>query len=130
MRGQSLITVLITGKREIIVAQRVQVMLIDDVDGTEGAETVTFALDGVTYEVDLSEKNAAKLRDAVAPWVGHGRRVSGRATARSTPRASSRKASSGGDSAAVREWARSNGHPVSERGRISATVTDAYAAAH
>ncbi len=109
------------------MAQRVQVMLIDDVDGSEGAETVTFALDGVTYEIDLSEKNAAKMRGDLASWVGHGRRVSGRSSA-SRP---ARKASGGGtDSSAVREWARSNGHEVSERGRISAAVMDAYNAAH
>ena len=105
------------------MAQRVQVMLIDDVDGAEGAETVTFALDGVTYEIDLSEKNAAKLRGDFASWVGHGRRVSGRSSA-ARP---ARKTSGGGtDSSAVREWARANGHTVSERGRISAQVMDAY----
>lgn len=109
------------------MAQRVQVMLIDDVDGSEGAETVTFALDGVTYEIDLSEKNAGKMRGDLASWVGHGRRVSGRSSA-SRP---ARKAAGGGaDSSAVREWARSNGHEVSERGRISAAVMDAYNAAH
>lgn len=109
------------------MAQRVQVMLIDDVDGSEGAETVTFALDGVTYEIDLSEKNAAKMRGDLASWVGHGRRVSGRSSA-SRP---ARKAPGGGtDSSAVREWARSNGHEVSERGRISAAVMDAYNVAH
>ncbi len=116
------------------MAQRVQVMLIDDVDGTDGAETVTFALDGVTYEIDLSEKNAGELRESLAPWVGHGRRVSGRSTTgtRATARKSTAGASSGGssDSSAVREWARSNGHTVSERGRISAAVMDAYSAAH
>lgn len=116
------------------MAQRVQVMLIDDVDGTDGAETVTFALDGVTYEIDLSQKNAGELREALAPWVGHGRRVSGRSTTgtRATARKSTAGASSGGssDSSAVREWARSNGHTVSERGRISAAVMDAYSAAH
>jgi len=112
------------------MAQRVQ--LIDDVDGTEGGETVTFALDGVTYEIDLSEKNATKLRDAFSAWVGHGRRVSGRLTTAGRGSGGSRKSSSsaGNDSAAIREWARSNGRTVSERGRISAEVRDAYAAAH
>lgn len=113
------------------MAQRVQVMLIDDVDGTEGTETVTFALDGVSYEIDLSEKNATKLRDAFSAWVGHGRRVSGRSTAnRSSGGARKSSSSSSTDSAAMREWARSNGHTVSERGRISAAIRDAYAAAH
>lgn len=111
------------------MAQRVQVMLIDDVDGGDGTETVTFALDGITYEIDLSDKNATAMRDAVAPWVGHARRVSGRSTgpARGTRKSSP---SSSLDSGAVRDWARSNGHKVSERGRISAAVMDAYAAAH
>ena len=109
------------------MAQRVQVMLIDDVDKSEGAETVTFGLDGVTYEIDLSAKNAAALRDALAPWVGHGRRVSGRSAGASRAR---KAAASGNDTSAVREWARANGHQVSERGRLSSTVLDAYAAAH
>lgn len=109
------------------MAQRVQVMLIDDVDKSEGAETVTFGLDGVTYEIDLSAKNAAALRDALAPWVGHGRRVSGRSGGASRSR---KAAAAGNDTAAVREWARANGHQVSERGRLSSTVLEAYAAAH
>ena len=111
------------------MAQRTQTILIDDVDGGEGAETVTFALDGVTYEIDLSKSNASALRDAMAPWVGHGRRVPGRSSG--PARIGGRKASaSNSDSAAVRQWARSNGHTVSERGRISSVVMDAYAAAH
>lgn len=115
------------------MAQRVQVMLIDDVDGTDGAETVTFALDGVTYEIDLSEANAAALREAFASWVGHGRRVSGRAstgTGSRTPRRSSSSGSAGSDTAAIRAWARSNGHEVKDRGRIQAEVVEAYRAAH
>src|SRR5215213_4306718 len=60
------------------MAQKVQVILVDDVDGGEATETVSFALDGVSYEIDVSEPNAAKLRDALAPWVGHARRVGGR----------------------------------------------------
>ena len=109
------------------MAQRVQVMLIDDIDKSEGAETVTFGLDGVTYEIDLSAKNAAALRDALAPWVGHGRRVPGRSAGASRGR---KAPSAGNDTAAVREWARANGHQVSERGRLSSTVLEAYAAAH
>src|SRR5690625_6764497 len=60
------------------MAQKVRVLLIDDVDGTDAEETVTFALDGVTYEIDLNAKNAGKLRDAFAPWVGSARRGGGR----------------------------------------------------
>lgn len=108
------------------MAQKVQVILVDDVNGGDAKETVTFGLDGVSYEIDLNAKNAAALRDALATWVGHGRRVSGRT---STPRRSSGRSTSGTDTSAVREWARKNGHTVSDRGRISAEVTAAYQAA-
>jgi hypothetical protein len=109
------------------MAQRVEVRLIDDIDQGDADETVTFALDGVTYEIDLSDQNAKKLRDDFASWVGHARRSGG---ARSTTK---RRSSGGGakrDLAAVREWARANGHQVSDRGRISAEVQDAYDKAH
>lgn len=109
------------------MAQRVQVLLVDDLDNSDADETVTFALDGVTYEIDLNEANAAKLRDALAPWVGHARRSGGRKSA-------SRNGSGGGarrkNVSAVREWARKNGHDVSERGRIPAAVQEAYDKAH
>lgn len=101
------------------MAQRVEVLLVDDIDGADADETVTFGLDGVTYEIDLTEANAKKLRDDFAKWVGHGRRSGGR---KSTTRASSRRK----DVSAVREWARANGHEVSERGRIPAAVQEAY----
>ena len=105
------------------MAQKVQVVLVDDVDGGTAEETVSFALDGVSYEIDLSVANAAQLRDAFASWVGHARRVGGRS--RTTRRPGSGRAS-GGDSAAIREWARSNGFTVNERGRIPAEVKAAY----
>ena len=104
------------------MAQRVQVVLEDDLDGGKADETVTFGLDGATYEIDLSKKNAAKLRDAMSAYVGSGRRVSGR---RGAGRARSR-GRGGSDSAQIREWAKSNGYEVSERGRISAEIRDAY----
>lgn len=110
------------------MAQRVQVLLIDDIDGGEGAETITFGLDGVTYEIDLSAKNAAALRDSFATWVANGRKVSGRSTAGSARRG--RPSRSGKDTAAIRSWAQENGYEVSARGRISRTVMEAYAAAH
>lgn len=110
------------------MAQRTQTVLVDDIDGGDADETVSFALDGVSYEIELSAKNAAALRGDLASWVGHGRRVSGR-TSTSTARRSSGRSASGTDTAAVREWARKNGHTVSDRGRISAKVTAAYQAA-
>lgn len=112
------------------MAQKVQVLLVDDIDGGPAEETVTFGLDGVSYEIDLTTENAAKLRDAIAPWVGHGRKVgrtSRTAAARTTP---ARSRSSRGDAQAIRDWAKSHGHKVSERGRISAEVKAAYEAAH
>lgn len=102
------------------MAQKVRVLLIDDVDGTDAVETVTFGLDGVTYEIDLNEKNAAKLRDDLATWVGHGRRSGGR-------KKTGRSAAAGGSSAAkIRTWARENGYQVSDRGRVPAEVREAY----
>ncbi|KQX66243.1 Lsr2 family protein [Angustibacter sp. Root456] len=113
------------------MAQKVQVVLIDDIDGGDADETVTFALDGVSYEIDLNTDNAAKLRDALAVWVGNARRVSGRASSgRSTSRSSGRRSAGSEDTAAIREWAKGNGYQVSERGRISAEVREAYAKAH
>ncbi|HYN75025.1 MAG TPA: Lsr2 family protein [Candidatus Limnocylindria bacterium] len=108
------------------MAQKVQVVLVDDIDGGSADETVAFALDGVTYEVDLSKKNASRLRDEFAPWVGAARKVTstrGRGSAR-------RRGGRSGDTAAVRAWARENGIAVNERGRISADVLAQYQAAH
>ncbi len=113
------------------MAQRVEYILEDDLDGTKADETVQFGLDGVEYEIDLSSDNAQKLRDALAPWVGVARRTGGRrkrATA-STPRAA---ASSNGSSntSDIRAWAQENGFEVSSRGRVSAEVREAYEKAH
>ena len=111
------------------MAQRVNIVLEDDLDGSPADETVTFALDGVTYEIDLNAKNAARLRDALAPFVGHARRASGRRS--STGRATQgQRGGARRDLADVREWARTNGHKVSDRGRISAEVQAAYEKAH
>jgi hypothetical protein len=111
------------------MAQKVQVILVDDLDGGEAEESVTFSLDGVTYEIDLSSANAEALREAVAPWVGHARRVSGgrgRGRGPGRPRAAAAKA----DLGEVRQWARENGYQVSDRGRVSAEVMTAYDSAH
>lgn len=109
------------------MAQKIQVILVDDIDGGEASETVSFALDGVSYEIDLSENNAAELRDSLASWVGHGRRVGGRSSGRRQGRA---RTGGSNDTAAVREWARQNGHQVSDRGRVPARVLEAYRAAN
>lgn len=107
------------------VAQRVQVILEDDIDGGEADETVSFSLDGVSYEIDLSTKNANKMRDAFAVYVGSARKVGGRR--RRGGRSGSAKS---GSSAEIREWARNNGWDIPERGRIAGEVREAYDAAH
>ena len=101
------------------MAKKVTVTLVDDFDG-EGAadETVEFGLDGVSYEIDLSSKNAAKLRNDLKQWVEAGRRVGGRRRGRSAGSGRGRAAIDREQSAAIREWARRNGHNVSTRGRI------------
>ena len=104
----------------------VSVVTTDDLDGSEGAETVTFELDGVSYEIDLGEANQARLESSVAPFVAAGRRVS-RGNRRQT---SSRAAGPSVDRAAVRAWAREAGLNVSERGRLSAEIMQRSEAAH
>ena len=109
------------------MAQKVQVVLVDDLDGGSADETVTFSLDGVSYEIDLTHDNAAHLRDVLAPYVGHGRRVG--APRRASGRGAGRP-HGGTDPAVVREWAKSQGIAVNERGRISAELRAKYDAAH
>lgn len=106
------------------MAQRVHVVLEDDLDGGSANETVMFALDGANYEIDLSTKNAAKLRDALAKYVGAGRRAPARGR-----RAPTRGRAGASNASAVREWARANGYQVSDRGRVPADVKAAYEAA-
>jgi len=108
------------------VAQKVQVVLTDDLDGGEADESVQFALDGVSYEIDLSEANAEALREALAPYLAASRRIGGRASRRAT----SRPASERTDLSDLRAWARENGYQVSDRGRVSGEVRAAYEAAH
>lgn len=106
------------------MAQRVNIVLEDDIDGGDATETVMFGLDGVSYEIDLSDKNAQRLRDSLTKYVASARRTASRG------RRSARRGTSGPSTAAVREWARSNGHDVSDRGRISAEIKAAYEAAN
>lgn len=111
------------------MAQKVQVLLVDDIDEGKADETVQFGLDGVSYEIDLSTKNAGKLRDALAGYLGAARRVG----PRNTGRRRGRPHSSGGNNGTareMREWARANGHQVSDRGRVPGEVMEAYRAAH
>jgi hypothetical protein len=115
------------------VAQKVQVTLVDDLDGSSADETLTFGLDGVSYEIDLSKSNARKFRESLNSYVGAARR-SGRSSRVGRPRGPARRAraNAGGLPATsdVRAWARSKGIKVNERGRISADVVAKYEAAH
>jgi Lsr2 len=117
-----------------VVAQKTIVQLIDDLDESQADETVEFAVDGDRYEIDLSEANARKLREALAPYVGVARRV-GRPTGRSSSgggRSSSSRSRGNSaradreQTAAIREWARQNGHKVGDKGRIPASIIEAY----
>jgi hypothetical protein len=108
------------------MAQSVQIILKDDLEGGEADETVQSALDGKDYEIDLSTANAEKLREALHPYAAAGRKA-GRTQARS---AGARASKSDPDTAKIRAWAKENGHEVSDRGRIHQSVKDAYYAAH
>ncbi|AEW94974.1 MULTISPECIES: histone-like nucleoid-structuring protein Lsr2 [Streptomycetaceae] len=110
------------------MAQKVQVLLVDDISGGEADETVTFALDGAQYEIDLSTENADKLRGLLADYVEAGRRVGGRAS-RGRGRAA-RPAAGSADTAKIRAWAKENGYEVNDRGRVPASIREAYEKAH
>lgn len=123
------------------MARRIVHQLVDDLDGTvlEGGagETVLFSLDGTAYEIDLTDENAAALRAALAPFIAAARSVSARSTASAPRRGSSggggrapQRRSGQRDYGPIREWASANGYTVSERGRVPASVLEAYDAAH
>ncbi|WP_188190340.1 histone-like nucleoid-structuring protein Lsr2 [Nonomuraea sp. SYSU D8015] len=114
------------------MAKRIVESFVDDIDGSDAEGTTTFALDGTTYEIDLSGPNREKLEKALAPFItkaravraprgGRGRRAAAAGSARGLSREKS---------AEIRKWARDHGLPVSERGRIAATVVKQYEAAH
>ncbi|MFE0376086.1 Lsr2 family protein [Streptomyces inhibens] len=106
------------------MAQKVQVLLVDDLSGGEADETVTFALDGKSYEIDLSDANAQKLRESLAEFVKAGRKTGGRSAGRGKARAA---ASAGGqDTAKIRAWAKENGYNVNDRGRVPADIREAF----
>jgi hypothetical protein len=115
------------------MARRIVHQLVDDLDGSildvgEG-ETILFSLDGTAYEIDLTDGNAAALRDAFAPYVSAARSISSSRGASSE--ASRRRRRPGQqDYSAIRSWAKDNGYQVSERGRVPASVIEAYEAAH
>jgi hypothetical protein len=108
------------------VASRVVTLITDDLDGSEAEGTFTFSLEGFSYEIDLSKAHAQELRLALEPYIKAGRRTGGRRVRRS----SSAAATDGDQIKAMRDWAKGKGLKVSDRGRISAQVQDAYNKAH
>jgi hypothetical protein len=107
------------------MSKSVSVIITDDLDGSENAQTVSFGLDGVTYEIDLAKKNRARLEHVLAPFIEAARRVP-----RGGRRRGGRGAGAPADRSEVRDWARSAGLQVSDRGRISADIIRRYEAAH
>jgi len=114
------------------MAQRTTVMLVDDLDGSDADESLEFGLDGVSYEIDLTDVHAAALRNALAPYVAHARRTGrvpatpARRRASSAPTSSSAAAGGREQNQAIRDWAARHGHPLSTRGRIPAAVSEAF----
>src|SRR5690349_17054654 len=109
------------------MAKRTIHMLVDDIDGGEADETVKFAIDGTQYEIDLSKSNAAKMRDALAPFVAAGSKVARAGVAR-VPAVRPRGTASvdRDQNRAIREWAQGKGIAVSDRGRIKQEIVDRY----
>jgi len=108
------------------MAQQIQTLFVDDIDGGPAEGTVRFALDGTDYEIDLSTEHSDALRAALGKYVEHARKIGG--TARRAGARGGRRASTV-DTAAVRAWARENGHDIKDRGRVPADLVAKYQAA-
>jgi hypothetical protein len=115
------------GRIGAAVAQKVQTLFIDDIDGSAAEGTVRFALDGTDYEIDLNADHAQQLRDALAAYTKAGRRVSG--GIRRPARGGRRGPASGLNSTEVREWAKTQGIGVKDRGRVPAELLVKFKAA-
>ena len=111
------------------MAKQTTVTLVDDLDGSTADEQVEFAMDGRSYEIDLSSANSAKLRDALAPFISAARRTGGRRRSGGAV-ATARPSTDREQNQAIREWAQAQGMKISERGRIPSNVLEAYHKAH
>ena len=111
------------------MAQQTIVTLVDDLDGSDADETVEFALDGREYEIDLTADHAKALRENLADYVEHARRRTAKPQ-QGKPQPGKRTVANREQTRAIREWARANGHEVSDRGRIAKPIVDAFDAAH
>ncbi|WOQ16293.1 Lsr2 family protein [Raineyella sp. W15-4] len=112
------------------MARRTQIVLEDDVDKSPAEHEVSFTFEGVSYEIDLNAEHYTELQEAVAPWITHARRISGRRAVRRTGAVPAPKESEGPTATEIREWAREQGIEVSARGRVPANVRAAYEEAH
>jgi hypothetical protein len=110
------------------MAQKIQTLFIDDIDGGEAERTVRFSLDGTEYEIDLSTAHNDELRAALGTYVSHARKVGG--TARRTTAGRVGRKPSSVDTVAVRAWARENGYDIKDRGRVPADLVAKYQAAN
>ncbi len=111
------------------MAQKVLVEMLDDIDGSTASHTVPFALDGVSYEIDLSDENATTLRDKLARFISAGRRVGGRKVRVATGQSTAPRSPTPEDrqrNQQIRTWANANGHGVFDRGRLSSEVVAAF----
>ena len=107
------------------MAKKTTVTLVDDMDGSQAEEQITFAVDGRSYEIDLSSANSARLREALAPFISAARRTGGRRASATAPVAA-RPSTDREQNQAIREWAVQQGMKISERGRIPSNVLAAY----
>jgi len=107
------------------VARKVETIehVLDDLDGTTASETIAFAVEGISYQIDLNKKNAKALRSDFAKWVTHARKAKSAGSARSARRSSGGKAN---QSSVIRAWASAQGLPVNARGRIPSSVIEQY----
>jgi hypothetical protein len=116
-------------RKAVHVAKQTTVTLVDDLDGSTADEQVEFAMDGKSYEIDLSAANSARLREALAPFVSAARRTGGRRRS-SAGATASRPSTDREQNQAIREWAQQQGMKISERGRIPSNVLEAYHKSH
>ena len=126
-RGFSRVRTILEGNR--YVAKQTTVTLVDDLDGSEAEEQVSFAVDGRTYEIDLSAANSARLREALAPFISAARRTGSR-RASTGATGTVRPSTDREQNQAIREWAVEQGMKISERGRIPSNVLEAYRENH
>jgi hypothetical protein len=108
------------------MAQKVLVEMLDDIDGSPASHTVPFGLDGISYEIDLSDDNAHALREELARFIAAGRRTGGRKVRVATGQSTAAGPADRERSRAIRAWAADNGYEVSERGRLSSEIVTAY----